>query len=355
MKKHTGILLLLALWLGLSLWAWLKPADAVSDAERRPLAQFPAFSGSFSEDFAEYAADQFPMRQPLRTLKALFSRWCLGRSDNNGIYVEDGSAAQILYPLDESSLENAADRFEELYDLYLTDSSQILFATVPDKGAYLGSSHLPLPMEELTEVLETRLPWAEFVDLSSLLTADHYYRTDTHWRQETLVPVAETICRSFGLTPFTDFTAATALEEFRGVYSGQSALPLTPDRMEYLTWPGWENCTFTTVDFGPGELYAFSKLEGRDPYDFFLSGGVAIGTVENPNAATGRRLVIFRDSFGSSLAPLLAPNYRSITLVDTRYIAPDLVGDYVNFQDADILFLYSAHLLNDSSSLRPAS
>ena len=36
-------------------------------------------------------------------------------------------------------------------------------------------------------------------------------------------------------------------------------------------------------------------------------------TVDNPNARTDRELVIFRDSFGSSLAPLLLEGYSRVT------------------------------------------
>ena len=63
-------------------------------------------------------------------------------------------------------------------------------------------------------------------------------------------------------------------------------------------------------------------------------------------------MVLFRDSFGSSLAPLLLQGYRKVTLVDIRYMDPKLLGDYVNFQSADVLFLYSTLVLNSSGALR---
>ena len=46
MKKVRiiGAALVAALWLGLAVFAWVKPADTVSSAERRPLEQFPTFS-----------------------------------------------------------------------------------------------------------------------------------------------------------------------------------------------------------------------------------------------------------------------------------------------------------------------
>ena len=44
--------------------------------------------------------------------------------------------------------------------------------------------------------------------------------------------------------------------------------------------------------------------------------------------------------------------YSHITVADTRYISPELLGDYVDFDGADVLFMYSSSLLNDSGALR---
>ena len=62
--------------------------------------------------------------------------------------------------------------------------------------------------------------------------------------------------------------------------------------------------------------------------------------------------MLFRDSYGSSLAPLLLQSYSKVTLVDIRYLHPDQVGSYVNFQDQDVLFLYSTLILNNGRSLK---
>ena len=44
--------------------------------------------------------------------------------------------------------------------------------------------------------------------------------------------------------------------------------------------------------------------------------------------------------------------YSRVTLVDIRYIHPDQIGDYVNFQNQDVLFLYSTLILNSGRSLK---
>ena len=363
LQQHMGLLMVIALWLCLTLWAWLKPADAVSVSERRSLAQMPQLSsqsllsGNFMEDFASYAVDQFPLRDGFRQIKALAANYGFGQRDNNGIYLAGGSAVAMEYPLDSDSVDYALERFNELYDLYLNESSNILFAIVPDKGYYLGksSAHLTMDYEALFSAMQTGLSWARFVDITDCLTGDSYYRTDTHWRQEHLLPVAEKLARALDIpAPEPDqFDRQVLTQDFRGVYHGQAALPMEPDTLLYLTWQGWEDCTVYTHDTAQTtQIYDMGKRASNDLYDIFLSGGAAVQTIQNPNAATDRELIVFRDSFGSSLIPLLAQEYSTVTLIDTRYISPKLLEDYVNFQDKEILMLYSTLLLNSSGSLR---
>jgi len=92
------------------------------------------------------------------------------------------------------------------------------------------------------------------------------------------------------------------------------------------------------------------KLASRDLYDVFLSGGMALQVIENPHGEG--ELTVFRDSFGSSLVPLLASRYAKVTLIDTRYISPAMLKDHVSFRGQDVLMLYSSLLLNSSSTLR---
>ncbi len=362
LSRYLGLWLVVALWAGLSLWAWFKPAVQVSNAERRPLAQFPkftskeVFSGGFSRDFGKYAVDQFPMRDGFRTLNAGLNYGALLKKDNNGIYLHDGYAAKMEYPLKPEMLDYAAARFSDLYQMYLADTQcRIKFAVVPDKGYYLAepAGALKMDYDQLFSAMEEKLPWAEFIDLTDCLTVQSYYHTDTHWSQEQLLPAVQKIAERFGVQVPEGFTEQTLEKDFYGVYYGQAALPMKPDTIRYLTWEGWEDCQVYSYDNGKTtQIYDMEKLTSRDLYDVFLSGGMAVQTITNPHAATDRELIVFRDSFGSSLSPLLVQSYEKITLLDTRYIAPAGLGQYVQFRDQDVLFLYSPLILNASSILR---
>ena len=57
--------------------------------------------------------------------------------------------------------------------------------------------------------------------------------------------------------------------------------------------------------------------------------------------------MVFRDSFGSSMIPLLAPEYEQLIVADIRYISPESLFAAVRFQkNCDVLFLYSTSVIN---------
>lgn len=359
MKRAISLILVLALWGSLAAFAWLKPPAAFSDAERRPLEQFPSVSGEsltsggFMTDFADYAVDQFPLRDSFRTLNAWLTYYLLGKKDNNGIYLSDGYAARMEYPLNESSIANAIQRFTELYEMYLT-GCDVRFALVPDKSYYLAqdAGALSLDYDALYGRMAESLPWADLIDLRENLTIDDYYRTDTHWRQERLLPAARAIAESLNVT-VPDFTREQIARPFYGVYYGQAALPMEPDTMYYLTNEVLDNCTVKIHDNGTtAQVLDRTKLDSKDLYDVFLSGGAAVLEITNPAGKAGRELLVFRDSFGSSMVPLLLHDYEKVWVLDTRYVSPAMLGHFVEFADQDVLFLYSTLILNSSSALR---
>lgn len=359
--RAVGALALTAVWLGLAAGAWLRPADAVSRTERRPLAQMPKFSanallsGDFVESFEEYTLDQFPLRETFRTVKALVHRYGLRQKDNNGIYIEGGYAAQLEYPLNEASVDRALKQLDRIYKTNLQGKGCTVFAAVvPDKGYYLAEAngYPTMDYSRLFSMVREGMPWATHVELTDCLSAEDYYRTDTHWRQERLLPVAQRLASVMGITAprEEDFTAETVDQPFYGVYYGQAALPLEPDSLQLLNNSQLDRCrvynhekeTYTKV-------YDLKRLAGQDLYEVYLSGPQSLLTIENPSAVTDRELIVFRDSFGSSLVPLLIRDYAKVTLVDIRYINVAFLDRYIDFQGRDVLFLYSTLVLNSNA------
>lgn len=312
--------------------------------------------GTFMERFEDYALDQFPFRDQLRSLKAWISQKIFRRADNHEIYVSDGYAVKMEYPLNEASVEHATDKFAKIYEKYLkAQGCRIYSAVIPDKNFFLAeqSGHLSMNYERLFSKVQEAMPYAEWIDLTEVLDITDYYDTDIHWRQEKLTDVAEKVGDVMGIPTADAYETKTLENKFYGVYFGQSALNLPGEQLSYLTNPVLEQCSVYNYETGETTgIYDGKKAEGDDPYELFLSGPVSLLRIDNPSAETDRDLIVFRDSFGSSLIPLLAEDYRTITLVDIRYIQSGILGKFVEFAGKDVLFLYSTNVLNHSETFK---
>lgn len=337
------------------------PKEEYSDSERRNLAKMPEISvqniwnGKFMSEFEKYSTDNFPFRDAFRTLKAYCALGIFQRGDNNGIYLHEGYISSVEYPLNEDSLDYAASRFEYVYNNLLTDSNNVYFSLIPDKNAFMASDsgHLSLDYEAFEESFVERIEFAEYIKISDLISLDDFYRTDTHWRQESITDVADRLCSGMGTVSGKDFTENTLDNDFYGVYKGQAALPVEPDPIKYLTNPTLDGCkVFDYQNNTDSFVYDMDKAFGKDPYEMFLAGPLSLVTVENPANTSGKRLIMFRDSFSSSLAPLMVEGYSEIVLIDIRYIQPDIVKRFVDFTNADVLFIYSTMVLNNSDTIK---
>lgn len=279
-----------------------------------------------------------------------------GERDQNGVYIAEGYAARLEYPLNEKNITYAAKRFTYVYEEYLSGSCDNIYVSViPDKNYFLAekNGYPALDYAELTAQLTGQMDFAEYIDIFPMLELSDYYRTDTHWRQEKITDVAAHIAGEMGVSLSAEYTEKTLDEPFYGVHCRQADIDIEPDTLIYL-----ENDTLSECRVYDGEtdsytdVYNMELAAGDDPYEIFLSGAKSLLTIENPAAPQEKELVIFRDSFASSLAPLLAEGYSKITLVDIRYLAPQLLGRFVDFHGQDILFIYSAPVLNNSTTIK---
>ena len=135
--------------------------------------------------------------------------------------------------------------------------------------------------------------------------------------------------------------------EFYGTYYGQLSTNVTPDNIYILTNEIINNCILYNYETNK-KSSIYTTTNSADKYDIFLSGAVPLISIENPNSKTEKELLLFRDSFGSSLAPLLVENYKKITLIDLRYISSSILENYIDFNEQDVLFLYSSVVLNQN-------
>lgn len=363
-KNISTVLLFGTLLFSLAVFAWVKAPQGYSKTERRTLAQLPRFgveeliSGNFMSGFESYAADQFPMRDGWRSFKAVCVKYLFGQKDNNGLYSVNGYLSKLEYPLNPSRLEAAVSKINAIEEKYLSGAGcNIYLSLIPDKNCFLAplGGYPYINFETVEESFVNGISQGSYIDIYDLLSLEDYYCTDQHWRQECISGVADKISLEMtGSSLNSDFEEKTLDTPFYGAYVGQSALPAKPDTVKYLTNGILEGCTvydYSTGAAAESSIYRPDKADGRDPYEFFLNGSTPLCVIENPACGTGRELVVFRDSFGSSLVPLLVENYSKITVVDLRYIRSDILGRYIDFENRDILFIYSTLILNNIISM----
>ncbi|MBQ3546293.1 MAG: hypothetical protein IJA34_15120 [Lachnospiraceae bacterium] len=345
------------LFFGISFFAWFKPADDFSYTERRHLDKFPTLnketilSGKFMSEFEEYTLDQFPFRDDFRSIKSINHLYVFGQKDNNDVYIADGYVSKIDYPLSEKTMNNAINKFNSIYKKYIDGTdAKVYYSIIPDKNCFLAekNGYPAYSFESMKEYMNENLSDMKYIDIYDLISVSDFYYTDTHWKQENIIDVAKTLSKEMGVMLEAEYEKVTLDIPFYGVYYGQLGLPMKPDKISYLNNKMFEECIIVNHETGKEiPMYSIEKAKGRDPYEMFLSGSISVITIENPNATTSKELVIFRDSYGSSLVPLLVEGYSKITMIDARYINERMIGYYVDFDKQDVLFIHSSSVINN--------
>ena len=369
--KNIVICVVMAVFIfGFALLCLVMPKPEFLDSERREPAAFPTldlesvmkdgveYDKSFMKIFDDkYAPDNFPFRDAFRSIKGFVVNYVFNHKDKDGIFMVDGYITEMQETLDQGSIDHAADRFRFIYEKYLKEKGiSPYISIIPDKAYFLAeqNGYLSMDYEAFVKKMTESVEFAKYIDIFGALSIEDYYKTDTHWRQEQLVDVAELLINGMGGKFDSKFTVNTLDFPFYGVYSGRVGRPVAPETIYYLTNENLENAKVTDYQNGGKEmsLYDMVKATGKDPYDMFLSGELSKVVIENPNAKTDKELVVFRDSYGRSIIPLLVEDYAKITVVDIRYAPAQMLLMGVDFENADVLFLYSTLVLNASSELK---
>lgn len=341
-----------------------KGEDEISKSERRKLSKFPELSlntimsGDFMSKFEDSALDQFVGRDTFRGLKAQTLFNIFRQKDNNKIYVQENHAVKYDNTLKEAEVQSVATKINRLQNTLLKDMN-VYYSVIPDKNYFLAGKYgyPKLDYDKMLNILNDNVEGAKYIDLFNALTIDDYYSTDTHWKQENLEKVAKKLSNEMNFE-YEEIDSIQEKYPFYGVYYGQSALPLDADTIKYGYNESIRNAKVKylneqTFKMEEGDLYTLDKFFGNDPYDIYLNGATSLITIDNEMALSDKELILFRDSYGSSLAPLLIRGYKKITIVDLRYIASPMLKQFVEFnENSDVLFLYCTDVINNGAMLK---
>ena len=274
---------------------------------------------------------------------------------DSAYYVKNGYAAKMDYPLNTTSVSYAASCIQNICSTYLSENTNVYLSVIPDKNYFLadGTDIPRLDYDAIVNQLRADNSGLNYIDIFDALSIEDYYKTDPHWRQEKIQPVAQRLAEKMGAELTDEYTVTEADAPFCGAYFGKTEQRLEAEPLYYLESDLLSECS--VFNFETSEtmgIYDMELLNGKDAYEVFLSGSRSLLTIENPSAQTDKELIIFRDSFGSSLAPLLVSGYSKTTLVDIRYISSARLGQFIDFDGQDVLFIYSTLVLNNSSTMK---
>ena len=325
----------------------------ISISERRKLETFPEFtlSSEYVTKLDKYLLDNFPLRDNFRSIKANYNYKILNKLDNNNIYLLNDYIFKSEYPTNKRSVSNFINKIN-LIKNNLTKENNTYLMIIPDKNYYLDSKDF-LHIDYNYIYNEINKININTIDIRDIMELQDYYETDTHWRQEKLDKVVHQMSKIMNFNYQNINYQKNIYNNFYGVYYGESAIKRNPEELIYLTN---ENINKIKVKYlennNLSTIYNLDNLTSLDSYEIYLDGASSFIEIYNDNSLSNKELIIFRDSFASSITPLLTNYYQKITLIDNRYINSNNYLNLIEFTNQDILFMYSTLIINNSSSLK---
>lgn len=326
----------------------------ISISERRKLTMFPKLSyntlinGDFFNKFDSYASDQFIYRDDLRSQKARID--LLTKHNYHSVYKYDNCLVEQIYPISGDSINNFTNILNKVVS-NVNNKENIYYTIVPDKNYFVNNGQLKINYDSFVNMISEKFSDYNYIDIFDKLSIDNYYCSDSHWKQETLEDVSNYILSSMDNYVESSYEYEY-LANFKGVYSYQVPIDISSDKIYILNNEIIENSkVYNYIDNEYSSIYNLNKINSYDKYDVYLSGAVPLIRIES-SSKSSKELVVFRDSFGSSIVPLFTSSYGKIYVVDLRYISSKLLDDYIDLNNKDILFLYNVNSINNSFTMK---
>lgn len=345
-SQAVTAILFCAFLAGFGLLHILLPDRTFSQVENRTLARMPEFSwsaladGSYTAKLETYLEDQFPLRDGWMGLKNRYE-YLLGKREFHGVYL---CGDRLIHKIEDVS--RAEQNITCLQKLTGLTDLPVYIGLIPT-AAEVYRDALPAGSENFDqtaylEKVRESVPNAVWVDIAQTLT-DHrreqlFYRTDHHWTSLGAYYGYGALMEALGEQPEPLGTPETVSDDFYGtLYSTSGIHWLTPDTIErYVSGE-----SVTVENFEKGEthgLYVDSFLGEKDKYASFLGGNTPLYIIRNPEAASGEKLLVVRDSYSDAMAPFLSQYFAEIHLVDLRYYRTS-VAEYARENGMDRIFV----------------
>ncbi|MFM9026938.1 MAG: DHHW family protein [Bacteroidota bacterium] len=177
------------------------------------------------------------------------------------------------------------------------------------------------------------------------------FNTDHHWTGRGAFYAYEAFCQAAGFTPnpMSAFTRKVIPNFLGSLYFRTKSADLrrNPDSVEYFKIPDPTRVSIYKADMSysrSSNLY-YETARGSGGYGVFLGGDHPLTQIIS-TPKTGKKLMIFKDSYGNAFAPFMASLYDEVYVVDYRYFEGS-IRDVVNkFGITSILFCHNVYMFN---------
>ncbi|MGN0553632.1 MAG: DHHW family protein [Oscillospiraceae bacterium] len=186
-----------------------------------------------------------------------------------------------------------------------------------------------------------------------------YLRTDHHWAPLGAYYAYTAFAETLGMDyhPIEDYTEKVK-EGFVGSlygYTNDITLANAPEQFHYFLPP---DVTYSVQTYyydtlapqGYGALF-HEYVEGGNCYGMFL-GADAIHTKVTTSTNNGRKIVVFKESYGNAFVPFLVNNFEEIYVIDIRYFGRNAVDYIKEIGATDVLFINNCFAANTSSLIK---
>ena len=186
-----------------------------------------------------------------------------------------------------------------------------------------------------------------------------YLRTDHHWSPLGAYYAYTAFCEALGMEyhPITDYTEKVK-DGFVGSlygYTNDITLANAPEQFHYFLPPdvtySVQTYYYDTLAPKNGGALFHEYVEGANCYGMFL-GADAIHTKITTSTKNGRKIVVFKESYGNAFVPFLVNNFEEIYVIDIRYFGTNAVDYIKKIGATDVLFIDNCFAANTSSLIK---
>lgn len=288
----------------------------------------------------------------------------LAGEQRGNLFVVGDAALEIFY-----GNEKVSKDYAEVINAYaeaLGDTVTVYNMIVPNHFEYglpeKYKDKIGRPQKPFIDLVKDNLnDSVVFVDIYNTLKEHYdngeylYFRTDHHWTGLGAYRAYEKFCENAALTPIPleSYEKRTSTGFLGTLYSSSmdKNLAANPDTVEYyVTDLPYEQQNYSK-DGKPsykGTLISEFKNGRTNGYLTFMGGDIPLAEIKTQNT-NGRKMIVFKESYGNAFAPFLVPHYETVYVADIRSFPFNAIDFIKENGIGEVLFINNIMASNTSA------